>query len=611
MEHASHLHSVSSSENGSGLKLRKGQERLRDYIEKNPGESLVNVQFPTGYGKTVAFAVAYNEYRSMQIVNRAVVVVPTTTQRIQYEKDFGAACAKVGIDGGGKVKRIDCDTATLRYHKNNMADVFVIGVGKLIQNLGYMRDLMAKGKWLLVADEHHHYAPDMPWGDAVRELMEMSERTLAMSATPYRNGGDLSIFGRPTDGLRITLKEASDEHAIKRIKANIEHYFVDVVDRHGEVTRITTESLRNGDTLPESLSAWETKQQLRYLNKYLSPMMSSSVACLSRKQIEHPGQHQMIVYAMSCRHAQSLAQAVKTIGLGEVSVDWVGVGPDGRGDEENDGVLGRFKSGEIDCLVQVNKAGEGFDVCRASVLVFLNLLGSSPQAEQQIGRGLRRNYAIKDHRQDVCDIFVPADSHLVDLVRGMEQMTQPEDEEQEEKDKRDPLDPSDFRLESLPSWQLLSAEHDRSEVLWVIDPNDPRVYRTAKEMEPVYKAKGRPFSAESKDDLEQVAKAMALLMKEQHAAQSEDERLKQARDRVFKAVNVCANNLAKLRARITGGSYERSLVGDLAKKIHGTWKRQFGGHSDMTIGELEQKYDWVDSINNSVRAGEVPEWLII
>lgn len=609
MESSSNLFGMPSQQNRGGFKLRKGQEKLGEFVAKNLGIGLINVQFPTGYGKTVAFAVAYQQYRESGIANRALVVVPTRSQRRQYERDFSKACSKIGLDIAG-VKRVDCDESTLKYHRTNQAEIFVIGVGKLLQNLGYMHDLMAKGRWFLVADEHHHYGEDMPWGDAVKELMKLAERTLAMSATPYRNGGDLSIFGKPTDGLSITLGEAYEEEAIKRIKANIEHYFVDVVDMNGELTRITTESLRINETLPSTLSAWETKQQLRYLNKYLSPMLSSAVACLTRKQIELPGEHQMIVYAMSCRHAQSLAKTIYEVGLKELSVDWVGVGPDGRIDQENDAVIDAFKEGKIDCLVQVNKAGEGFDVSRASVLVFLNLLGSSPQAEQQIGRGLRRNYAIRNHKDDICDIFVPADSDLVDLVRGLQELTTPEPEKGKDKEDRESAE-NVFRLESLPSWQLINAEHDRSEVLWVIEPNDPRVYQVAKQMEKANNAKGKRFNAQDKAFLEDVAQAMTAIMRQEHQAQSEDDMLTQAKKSTARAVNVCANNYVKIRAKQSGGSYERTLSGDVIKRIHGYWKSRHCGHDAMTLTEAREKYDWVNALNNSLRGGEIPVWLNI
>ena len=609
MESSSNLFGMPSPKNSGGFKLRKGQEKLGEFVAKNLGTGLINVQFPTGYGKTVAFAVAYQQYRESGIANRALVVVPTRSQRRQYERDFSKACAKIGLGIAG-VKRVDCDESTLKYHRTNQAEIFVIGVGKLLQNLGYMHDLMAKGRWFLVADEHHHYGEDMPWGDAVKELMKLSERTLAMSATPYRNGGDLSIFGKPTDGLSITLGEAYEEEAIKRIKANIEHYFVDVVDMNGEMTRITTESLRLNETLPSTLSAWETKQQLRYLNKYLSPMLSSAVACLTRKQIELPGEHQMIVYAMSCRHAQSLAKTIYEVGLKELTVDWVGVGPDGRIEQENDAVIDAFKDGKINCLVQVNKAGEGFDVSRASVLVFLNLLGSSPQAEQQIGRGLRRNYAIRNHKDDICDIFVPADSDLVELVRGLQELTTPEPDKGKDKEDRESAE-NVFRLESLPSWQLINAEHDRSEVLWVIEPNDPRVFQVAKQMEKANSSKGKRFNAQDQEFLEDVAQAMTALMRQEHQAQSEDDMLAQAKKSTARAVNVCANNYVKIRAKQSGGSYERTLSGDVIKRIHGYWKSRHCGHDAMTLTEARQKYDWVESLNNSLRGGEIPEWMNI
>jgi hypothetical protein len=230
-------------------------------------------------------------------------------------------------------------------------------------------------------------------------------------------------------------------------------------------------------------------------------------------------------------------------------------------------------------------------------------------AEQQIGRGLRRNYAIADHRQDVCDIFVPADSNLVELVRDLESMTR--DEVEDDGETGEPRDGCEFRLESLPTWQLVDAEHDRSETLWVIDIDDPRVLEVAKEIAPSFNASGRPLDPNSIEDRARVAEAMSILMRKQESARSEDEMLKQLRSKVSKAVNVCASNYVKIRSRANGGSFERSLIADVSKRIHGYWKRLHAGHDEMVLDEIKAKYQWVESVDSGLKNGEIPSWLAI
>ena len=159
--------------------------------------------------------------------------------------------------------------------------------------------------------------------------------------------------------------------------------------------------------------------------------------------------------------------------------------------------------------------------------------------------------------------------------------------------------------------KVIISRYGWPDVIWVINTNDPRVISVAKEMEASYVQSGRRFSAEEPEDLANVAKAMSQLLHRQQQAQSEDERLEQAKARVSKAVNVCASNCVKIRAKLTG-SYERSLIGDYAKRIHGQWKRLGNaGHQGMMLDEYHKKYDWVEVLNLSLKSGEIPEWLSI
>src|SRR4029077_3234052 len=82
-------------------------------------------------------------------------------------------------------------------------------------------------------------------------------------------------------------------------------------------------------------------------------------------------------------------------------------------------VLKRYKDNQLQCLVQVDKAGEGFNNKRSSVLVFLNLIRSSSKLAQQLGRGLRRNHALP-FDQDVCFVFASADTEIATFLENLE-----------------------------------------------------------------------------------------------------------------------------------------------------------------------------------------------
>lgn len=612
MEYASCMSGMSQSENKNGFIFRKGQREFEQRITADKQKAAWNIELPTGYGKTICAAIAYRVYQKVSIVSRVLIVVPTVVQLDQYTASFENACSKIGFEIKG-VKRIDMDTATLRYHRENLADVFVVTIGKLCAasrgGNGFIFDLLSQGKWLLIADEHHHYATDQAWGDSIKELNV--QRTLAMSATPIRRDGCCSIFGNAD--LRITLEQAAKEHAIKRIRANVDHYFVDIEDIDGNKIRLTTESIRDdSDSLPENFSAWETRRQLRYLTKYISPILSNSIAALNVKLLQHPGQHQMIVFAMSCKHAESVCKAINLISMQSIKSDWVGVGPDGRDDKINTDVVNSFKTGKIDCLVQVNKASEGFDVSKASVLVFLHLMGGTPLVEQQIGRGLRRNYGIDNYSEDICDIFVPADSELVQLIQNFERITKPEIEEKENSESS--IRGPNMGLFNLPQWIIIDAEHDKSETFFVINKDDPRVRAFGTEMARDNDCKTGNIIFDINDDksMEMAARVFAKLMTMQFMEKSVQEKLESGKDRIKKAVKVCASNYVKLRNRNNPDiGYNSSIFGDVIKKIHSQWKFSNPGHDSMTEPELRRKYEWLEVINSQLQCGEAPRWLAI
>ncbi|MFZ9069514.1 MAG: helicase-related protein, partial [bacterium] len=80
-------------------------------------------------------------------------------------------------------------------------------------------------------------------------------------------------------------------------------------------------------------------------------------------------------------------------GLPEPFADWIGVGEasDKRSPQQNEDILQRFQDNKLPCLVQVNKAGEGFNNKRCSIGLMLDMVGDTPQKRQHIGRFLRVN----------------------------------------------------------------------------------------------------------------------------------------------------------------------------------------------------------------------------
>jgi len=580
------------------------QRETARYLVSNPHSTALNVETPTGTGKTIIAGVSYCILRHANRVNRSLIIVPTTEQRRQYVDDFQEQIGLFGESIRG-IMSFDGSSRPIRYHRENSADVFVVTIQSVCSDPSSIIDLMSSGSWMVVADEHHHYGEDKAWGDAIRSLSPSF--SLAISATPLRGDRRYSIYGEPD--IQISLKQSLSNKEIRPIRAHIEHYFIDVsVEDSDEIIRVTTEWLRDRKEQTgeiEDFSKYEIKKGIRYHSKYLSSILPNALACLQEKRIKNPYEHQMIVFCMSCKHAKHVAENLDYMGrFSDISVDWVGSGPNGRKDEENTDVIKRFKNNELDILVQVDKAGEGFNVKRASVLVFLNLIGRSPKAQQQIGRGMRRNFMLT-YPDDYCDVFVSYDTEIASLVTDMEEEQKAIGIEPLEQPDLDITVERGIRILSFPKWHVIDVEHDRTEVItpWEIKAAMTRVMENADATED-------PIALRSVDDDRLMELIKQALVAQKRAELSIDERIAQGRRKCDGALNILIRNIITITS-LGRESYDRTQYGELAKRINWEWNRSHGQKTDsMTEEDFRLKYNWLDSINKELREErDVPAWL--
>jgi superfamily II DNA or RNA helicase len=597
---ASTLSPVSLFENiARRVTLRIGQESIARHILKHLTKVLYNYELPTGYGKTWALLIGYALLRAGGRGNRWLIIVPQTTQLEQYIENLQGDATTLGIDLIG-VKRMDRDERTQRYHNENRAEVFVATVQSIVSDPGAFRDLMSTGSWIVGADEHQHYAPDRPWGTAVKELLNVSA-TIAVSATPIRSDGSTSVFGKPD--ITVSLTEALRERPmpIRPIRGSIEHYHLDVsFDGQPEIFRLTTESLlydQDGEEVTD-FSRYELKCKLRMHSKYLSTILLHAVTTWQRKIAKHAKEHQMLVFCMTCKHAEFVAKTLQRLPMPDFTTDWIGVGPFGRPEAENTAIIKAFRKNNLSCLVQVDKAGEGFDVKRASTLVFLNLLRRSNRAYQQIGRGLRRNDALPED-DDRCDVFCSPDTELADLVRSMEAQLPDDLRANASGEDASVTSKEEIKLKRIARFFLIDVEHDKSEIVYPFGDKETTVRVVRDETGPLF------------DHLDQETFSAYMdqwLHDRQKAKPTEEDEIDQAKRNVRAALGTLISNIICLR---TGGTYEGSMFGDYAVKINGAWKHKNRGHDAMMVEEFAAKHAWLESINEEIIAtnGSIPSWL--
>ena len=258
---------------------------------------------------------------------------------------------------------------------------------------------MADGRrWMLAADEFHHYATGNNWGDALQRLVNMAVFTIATSATPDRDN-EPTIFGKPL--VEVSYEKAVEEGVVKKMKLRHFNYRIVVEDiPSGKTQELTTEQLRL-DFGIEDIDAGMQKRNLRFHKDYVNPVLQGALNHFLVDKVNlHPAA-QLLVRALSCKHAQALCDQINAYGY-KLSCQWIGTGPNGRADADNARIIERFcppkdpqgrrPAPSLDALVQVGMCGEGFDSIFVSQLADLSLVrleGNANQTKQFILRGAR------------------------------------------------------------------------------------------------------------------------------------------------------------------------------------------------------------------------------
>ena len=591
---------------------RAGQEQLFNVAAETQADQLTAI-LPPGYGKTEACLGVYGILRARGIVDRCLIFVPTDQQRSQYEREARQKARRLGIDIL-PVTRVTKVGAQLRDHFQGKSELFIASYQQVTRSDFWFHELLAKGHWLTVLDEVHHLAVGEPWGEAIAQLPRVF--TLAVTATPKRSDKrtvvslpikESATFHEVDPDVLVSFADAFNERACREPVGHIQHYFVDVMIGDGQVPiRINTAWLKSEGIHDEgTFNEFEAKRALRYSDKYLSKMLSDAVTRLSIKNAHHSGQHQMLVFAMSVRHAEAVARHLNGITGQKDFADWVAVS---RTDAENAKVMRRYlqldEHGDplkelrdpLPCLVQVDKAGEGFNNPKASVLVFLHLISAETKLIQQIGRGLRRNYGIDRYEEDKCDIYVSADSPIGEYVANLD---------------RHFGIPIEIREGGgggggdhiLPDVHVLEVEFDREQrVLHGLNTPDE------------FRAKMPWLSKLTDEELTKTLEQIGILVGADPMVDVADDGRSRTMQRELWLTKIKEATSAVVGAVINArqnGSFERSYAGDLKKAINTRWIREQGvGHDDMQPEDLQRKYKWLRDIQiGIIQKAVMPEWL--
>ncbi len=580
---------------------RKGQRDLIEYLPLLKAGDRLSVQWPTGYGKSIGFALAWKHCYRQEIANRLLLIVANDTQRQQIINDFAGDCAWVDAPCNGGIWSFERSASDIQAAIRKTAEVFVCTVQQLEASnrggLNTLKELLTCGgtRWMTGFDEFHHYGEDMPWGDAAKSSMQYSAFTMAMSATPYRRGADI-IFPEPRHV--VTYAQAVREKAIKPMVCHSYEYKVTVNDQDGESSYTTTELL---DMAPEGIDQWEERKNIRYSPQYIHPLILHPLTRLMQKRAESGQRLQMLIRAMSCRHAEMICRQVRTYLDNGVRVDWIGTGPHGRDQEANDSIRLDFCPAKIkgvrpapslDILVQVSMAGEGFDSINVAEIVDLFPVskkaasGRATADKQFYGRGSRLISKSPDMRLHVS---VPSD-HPLHVWAGLE-LHQWMDSSGENVIPKSDEEDKERQIPDIDLFEFPDLPRKREIELLNITMEDEHFKAFAREA-----AVRRGYDlSQDKSELFELYKKVAMGVA---AEQSEQARLVQAKEGLDAIVARIGYVLASQTTEING-----TVIGRFKKQINEKVVRRFGKRRDgMLLEDVELAHTWLQNYLRSLKS---------
>lgn len=587
-------------------------------IEAGYGMSMLFVA-PTGYGKSKAAVGAYLCARSQGVADRVLILGANATQRKQWEHGIGDDFVWCGAKRP-RVLRLTLDARDLIYAERGAHEVFVSSYQSLVsptakdEEIAFWRRLLSTGRFMVVFDECHHLAEDGKWGQAAAALGHSFG--LFMSATPIRTDRKpvLGLRHKPIDGgafelepdVEVSYEEAFREEAIRWPEGRAYDYFVDVHSASdGSDRRLTTESLASDGVV--DMDAYEIRYQIRYHHKYLAPILLHLFDEWSRRNESWPGQHQAIIFAMTCRHAEAIAKQMNMLASQQgvsAFADWIGVL---RSEHDNERVLDSYMDNRLPCLVQVGKAGEGFDNKRASVGAFLNLVRSELLLVQQLGRLLRRNDALP-YSRDTATVLYSKEHPVGEVVRGIEQLALPIVKEKRDRDGVEPGGEPTFP--PFPGVHIMDVEFNRLDIVRPGAPADAAREAAARGAE-ILRGLGVPnVDAMDPAVLANVAERWGESRAADKRPKTEQEMIAYWRDQVESWTRKLARQVVIVLSR--PGAFEQSKLRDAMRAINGEWVRVSRGlvHEKMTADDFKKKTEWIGEVYESIRKSErVPLWL--
>ncbi|MGD9934098.1 MAG: DEAD/DEAH box helicase [Dehalococcoidia bacterium] len=406
------------------LRPRQAEALQRWRAALHGGSRSELVVVPVGYGKTVIGVGSFDVAVDAGISDTCLYLTPTDVLRSQV---YGGVEKALGLlESELSIRKILADNAAPGRVRATGANFVVATYQQVVAAPGSFALLGRERRLHVVCDEAHHLSDNGRWAAAIEQIRARS--TILLSATPVRLDRAAIAGARynPTaDGfleidplLQVSMRQAWQERRIlKHLNMQMKDYAVQLQGAEGEIMEFTASEMAE---LPD-FDQRCVRQQLRWNDDYVQPLVREFALTLQAKMASAPGQHQGLVFAATTGHANHLARVFAqhhpglrcvVVHSGEIS------------DAENERRMRDFHARRYDVLVQVRKASEGFDAPTVSVLLKLDAVFSREPVIQQLGRGLRHNHDLPES-ENILNVFIGRDPRLAPIIEHLEREVPP------------------------------------------------------------------------------------------------------------------------------------------------------------------------------------------
>jgi DNA repair protein RadD len=363
-------------EENDALRDPQKEGYLKTYEFFREGKNRAILQIPVGCGKTglasiLPFGIA---------TGRVLVIAPNLTIRNGLSDAMDITnrpkCfwRKAGVLSNDQMISgpLACTLDSGNISVASKAHVVITNIQQLATNVD---------KWLtqfpddffdmIIVDEAHHSAASS-WQKVIDRFPK--SKIIHLTATPFRSDRQ-EIDGELV--FRYSFRSATLKGYIKRLKASyvapseIELSFADA--RGKTYTLAEVEKLKEEEWFSRGVAL------AKPCNEHI---VDSSLAKLEELRLSGT-QHQLIAVACSINHAKDIRALYKERGY---SADVIHSNQKG---EEQERILAELRNGMLDCIVQVQMLGEGFDHQKLSVAAIFRPFRSLAPYIQFVGRIMR------------------------------------------------------------------------------------------------------------------------------------------------------------------------------------------------------------------------------